>query len=444
LAPPDVASGQIVILAAGRNQRALDDVPGKTNQNGLFTHELVQVIQSGNPEIRSAFEQVKQRVDDTAKRNGHEQRPSVVSDLNGNFYFFTGNNNTIVINPPVATVPPAVPAPDPAIAAEAEAYQAALKADVPEGYEQYLKDFPQARNASAIRIRLAAAKRKDLEATQQRDRQAAVAPAPAPTTQTVVPQAPATPVAPVASRPNPLHPTMVRIPAGSLARKGGSAIPIAAFDIGETEVTTAQYMACVQAAQTCSPPRWDEVGSDFYLKGNGSHKDFYRGFTDAQQPIVGVSWFNAQQYVKWLSAQTGQTFRLPKESEWEYAAWGGTSPLSNSWAHGNSEAELKNYAWYGVNSFGKSKVVKTLRANGFGLYDMAGNVWEWVQDCRTDSMPANGTAAGSESDANCSRVFRGGSWNDWHTALLPPSNRNYDTPGNRVSGNGFRVARTVF
>ena len=88
LLPPEPVTGQIIVMSAGRNQKALDIVPGEPVANGLFTWELAQAIQAPGVEIRAALEQVKDRVDDKAKSVGHEQRPGMVSDLRGNFYFF--------------------------------------------------------------------------------------------------------------------------------------------------------------------------------------------------------------------------------------------------------------------------------------------------------------------------------------------------------------------
>ena len=92
LLPPEPVTGQIIVMSAGRNQKALDSVPGETIANGLFTWELTQALQTPGIEIRAALERVKDRVDDRAKSVGHEQRPGMVSDLRGSFYFF-GNTN---------------------------------------------------------------------------------------------------------------------------------------------------------------------------------------------------------------------------------------------------------------------------------------------------------------------------------------------------------------
>ena len=90
LAPAEPSTGQIIMMSAGRNQKALDRVPDSKQANGLFTWELSQVLQTPGIEIRAALEDVKNRVDDKARRVGHEQRPSLVNDLRGNFYLLGG------------------------------------------------------------------------------------------------------------------------------------------------------------------------------------------------------------------------------------------------------------------------------------------------------------------------------------------------------------------
>jgi formylglycine-generating enzyme required for sulfatase activity len=165
---------------------------------------------------------------------------------------------------------------------------------------------------------------------------------------------------------------------------------------------------------------------------------------------VGVSWNDAQAYVKWLSQQTGKHYRLPTEAEWEYAARAGTDtayPWGNKASH--------DFANYGKDqccdglASGKDKWVYTspvgsFPANPFGLYDMNGNVFQWVEDCYADSYkdaPVDGTARPVVCDANASRVLRGGSWTNF-PGILRSAYRNYYTPDYRLYDVGFRAART--
>ncbi|MCF8168355.1 MAG: caspase family protein, partial [Rhodoferax sp.] len=139
LLPPEPVTGQAIVMSAGRNQKALDSVPGISQANGLFTWELAQVLQTPGVEIRTALESVKDRVDDKAKGAGHEQRPSIVSDLRGNFYFFGAT--TVQVQNAAATP-------------ESEAWAAARQAHSISAYQAYLEAFPKGRYAVAAKIAL--------------------------------------------------------------------------------------------------------------------------------------------------------------------------------------------------------------------------------------------------------------------------------------------------
>ena len=141
LMPPEPGTGQVIMMSAGRNQKALDYVPGQKQPNGLFTWELAQVIQTPGVEIRAALETVKDRVDDKAKSAGHQQRPSLVNDLRGNFYFF--GPTTVQVDNSAAADP------------EAETWLAAKRAGTVDGYLKYKEMFPTGRYVGAADIELA-------------------------------------------------------------------------------------------------------------------------------------------------------------------------------------------------------------------------------------------------------------------------------------------------
>jgi formylglycine-generating enzyme required for sulfatase activity len=130
------------MMSAGRNQKALDSVPGEPHANGLFTWELTQVMQTPGIEIREALERVKDRVDDKAKGVGHEQRPGLVSDLRGNFYFF---------GPTTVQVQGDSTASDP----ETRTWDAAERVNSVESYQAYLNSYPKGRYVSAAKIAMA-------------------------------------------------------------------------------------------------------------------------------------------------------------------------------------------------------------------------------------------------------------------------------------------------
>jgi len=157
-------------------------------------------------------------------------------------------------------------------------------------------------------------------------------------------------------------------------------------------------------------------------------------------PVEQVSWDDIQQFITKLNQKTGQKYRLPSEAEWEYAARAGTT---TEWSHGNDQSKLGNYAWYDKNSGSKTQAVGHKLPNAFGLFDMHGNVWEWVQDCWHETYaeaPADGSAWITGCSAN-QRVLRGGSWN-YGPANLRSASRFVYMPGNRYFIFGFRLART--
>jgi formylglycine-generating enzyme required for sulfatase activity len=194
--------------------------------------------------------------------------------------------------------------------------------------------------------------------------------------------------------------------------------------VGKFEVTFAEWDACV-AASGCSH-RPDAVGWDAAGRGR------------SRQPVMNVSWDDAQQYVRWLSGRTGRRYRLLTEAEWEYAARAGTS---TAYAFGPTISPSQaNYVGGGP---GRTQPAGSYPANAWGLHDMHGNVWEWVQDCYVEGYGRAPSDAGQTVErGGCSaRVLRGGSW-----AASPQSlrsaNRGRDSSTGRGNDLGFRVART--
>ena len=212
--------------------------------------------------------------------------------------------------------------------------------------------------------------------------------------------------------------------------------------VGRTEVTAAQYLKCV-AERGCDEPEWREKGNSYHYQ-TGSD-DYYRKFgaalTGDSHPIIGVNWNNAQQYVKWLNGKvSGKGFRLLSEAEWEYAARAGSAA---AYSFGDSDAILGDYAWFSGNSNGKPQPVAQKKPNAYGLHDMHGNVWEWVEDVWHDNYsgaPTDGSAWKTGGDS-ARRVLRGGSWVSG-PRVLRSANRLRFTPDNRVDNTGFRIART--
>ena len=209
------------------------------------------------------------------------------------------------------------------------------------------------------------------------------------------------------------------------------------FAVGVFEVTFAEWNACVSAG------------------GCGGYRPDDGGWGRGQRPVIDVSWDDAQSYVAWLSRETGESYRLLSESEWEYVArggtqtryhWGDSSSSQCRYANGaDMSAKKHNSGWTVADcddGYYRTSPVGSFAANAFGLYDVHGNVWEWVQDCW------NGSYAGAPGDGrawesgNCSlRVLRGGSWY-FNPRDLRAANRDWVVTGVRINYAGFRVART--
>ena len=168
----------------------------------------------------------------------------------------------------------------------------------------------------------------------------------------------------------------------------------------------------------------------------GSNPSFFKGCEDC--PVDSVSWNDVQKFIKKLNAQTGLHFRLPSEAEWEYACR--SAGKDEKYCGGNDESKL---AWYGENSDAQAHAVAQKKANGLGLHDMSGNVWEWTQDCWHNSYegaPTNGQAW--EKAACAQRVLRGGSWIGVAGGLS--STGRFGSSAATANRNfGFRVAQDI-
>ena len=140
--------------------------------------------------------------------------------------------------------------------------------------------------------------------------------------------------------------------------------------------------------------------------------------------MINVSWEDATAYAEWLSKQTGKRYRLPTESEWEYAARSGAK--QEAWAGTSKESDLDEYAVFLANSGNRTAEIGGKQPNSFGVHDLSGNIWEWVEDCWHHDYrdaPSTGSAWLEANGGECGRrVLRGGSCNDG-PGLLRASNR---------------------
>jgi len=195
------------------------------------------------------------------------------------------------------------------------------------------------------------------------------------------------------------------------------------FAVGKFELTFAEWDACANHGD-CNPN----------VSSNGSGH--------GRQPVINVTWEDAQRYVAWLARITGKPYRLLSEAEYEYAARARTQtayPWGNNVGQGNANCGECGSQW----DASQTAPVGSFAANRFSLYDMVGNVFEWVEDCFHDNYKGAPSDASPWTSENCSRrVVRGGSWLA-RSFLLRSASRDwlsFDKPRDDV---GFRVARTL-
>ena len=194
------------------------------------------------------------------------------------------------------------------------------------------------------------------------------------------------------------------------------------FAVSIYDVTFDEWNACVQ------------VG--------GCPKVADSGYAGGNMPITNVTWNDAETYVEWLAKMTGQSYRLPTEAEWEYLARAGTTTTyywGNDIGTGNANCMICGTQW---DDKGLSPV-GSFKPNLFGLFDVTGDVWQWLQDCfhkSYEGAPADGSAWTS---GDCSlRVDRGGSWISAASNLRIAFRGSY-AAGSRSYSLGLRVARTL-
>ena len=185
----------------------------------------------------------------------------------------------------------------------------------------------------------------------------------------------------------------------------------------------------------------------FVLATGGARPNYDRGWGRGRRPLFDVGWNGAKAYAAWLSAQTGKRYRLPSESEWEYAARAGTE-TRYSWGDSIdcSQAQYSRSVLVECrDSYDRTVPVGSFEPNAFGLYDMHGNVREWVEDCwheNYEGAPTDGSAWTSGCDSGVWPVFRGGNWSS-SPSFLRAASRAKSWPTVGGSANGFRLVQDI-
>ncbi|NNJ11026.1 SUMF1/EgtB/PvdO family nonheme iron enzyme [Chloroflexales bacterium ZM16-3] len=247
-------------------------------------------------------------------------------------------------------------------------------------------------------------------------------------------------------------PDLVEVPTGPFLM-GSSAADTQAFDdekpqhtlalptywIGKTEVTNAQFRPFVEGDGYTNPDYWTDDGWQWRVTNQITEPGYWRDSNRNadNRPVVGVSWYEAMAYVRWLSTQTGLDFRLPSEAEWEKAARGtdgGIYPWGNTWVDGQTN---------GLMVIGYTAAVGTYPdgASPYGALDMAGNVAEWTRsEFRAYPYDAQDGRENVTGTREKKFTIRGGSWID-ESIYLRAADRYVNKPDFRISDVGFRLSR---
>ncbi len=275
-------------------------------------------------------------------------------------------------------------------------------------------------------------------------------------------------IADISNRTDPI----VLIPGGSfqMGSKEGEAneqpvhtVTVGSFYLSKYEVTVAEFRTFIEASGYRTNA--EKEGTSYIYEGKEWKEIVGRNWrhdpegapAPDDQPVINVSWNDATKYCQWLSQKTGQSYRLPREAEWEYAAGNGQRHTKYSWGNnapsgkngGNVADESKNPAngatWnakfdgYDDGHWLLAPVGSYL-PNTLGLFDMIGNVWEWCSDWKA-AYPTESQTNPVGPSSGADRIIRGGSWYD-DPQSCRVAFRGSLPPGDRYHGVGFRVART--
>lgn len=265
-------------------------------------------------------------------------------------------------------------------------------------------------------------------------------------------------------------PQMVRVPSGTFQMGDEAAaapaderpvrtVSVTASAVGAYEVTREQFAAFVvstgnEPAKGCMTDR-DQDGRWRY-DPEASWRDPALPQTD-RDPVVCVGWAGASAYAAWLSQRTGKSYRLLSEAEWEYAAragstsefwWGDSPDALCAYANGPDLAAKAKFPGWPVaacdDGHALSAPVGSYRPNAFGLYDMAGNVWEWTADCYAPEYTVQARDGAAYQGGDCARrVLRGGSWVRGLVDLRSAQRNGLLAPTLHGADIGIRVARAL-
>lgn len=241
---------------------------------------------------------------------------------------------------------------------------------------------------------------------------------------------------------NSLLPSMISLEAGSFImgdswQEGDSnelptrEVQVPAFAIASHEVTFDLY--------------------DLFATSTGRALPNDEGWGRGNHPVINVTWVDATALAEWLSEQTGRSFRLPSEAEWEYAARAGTTtPFANGTNinreygnYGPSDCCARGPGQSGRDIWDYTAPVGSFEPNQWGLHDTVGNVWEWTADCWNESYDGAPSDGSPWLEGDCARApLKGGSWSHY-SRNIRPANRNENLRENTGNGYGIRLAEDI-
>ena len=489
LVPVNPATGQMVLYSAGTGQEALDRLTDHDrNPNGVFTRILIKEMNQPGVPVDQVLREVRDQVVMLTKGVNHDQVPAMYDATVGRFYLVPGEAARQRQTPTTTRVAPVVDT------AEADYWAEVTRSDDADSYAAYLSTYPNGmhvadanewierdRQARAARVKLKedqawkqAQSGNDYDSYQAylssypNGRFAALAQL---KLKKLTP-----PLKPGQTfKDCDACPEMVVVPGGSfeMGSPGGEegrdadegplhTVRVQAFALGKTELTVGEFRAFVNdtgyrtdaekntGAQGCYS--WDQSDGKYEWRA-GRYWDSPGFDQSSRQPVVCVSWNDAKAYVDWLERKTGKAYRLPSEAEWEYAARAGTATArywgddpNRACSYANVADQTKGPGGHGFGTkhecsdgYWFTAPVSSFRPNAFGLYDMIGNAWEWVEDCYHDSYSGAPTDGSAWTGGSCDkRVLRGASWN-YGPRGARSAGRRRNAPSFRYGHYGFRV-----
>jgi len=436
------ARGVFSLYSAGLGQAALDRLgDADSNPNSVFTRVLVPALGKPGLSLGDLAVEVREEVARLAHTVSHDQQPAYYDQTTGGHVYLAGLPQAAK---PVE--PPRPPAP-----AQSEAERAWLAGVKDTGSEKVLDDFIR-RYGDTIYGTLARERREGLKKTPV----AAVVPPTQPAAQPSLVDrvlgifgsgGAATPSAEPLSaereralKPKDVFkeceqcPEMIVVPAGSFTMGSPPSEPGRQKDEGpQRSVTIGKPFAVGRFAVTFD--EWDACVAARVCRHKAD-----QGWGRGRRPVINVSWDDAKAYVVWLSRKTGKTYRLLSEAEREYVTRAGTT--TPYWWGASISTSQANYR--GGEYRQKTVPVDTFQPNAWGLFQIHGNVWEWVEDCSHDSYAGAPSDGSARVSGDCGRrVVRGGAWGSDPESLRSAFRWWGLDTGEQISNLGFRVGRTL-